>query len=353
MIVVISDLHPARFVNLDRLRLSAFAATLARHQTLLWWLHSCYALLFGIGVMWVGARRPGFLRLAVVYVGFVWLTSLPVPSIARLAPLSPAWRERIRLLVNYLNRNFYQQVLFFLLPIYWASATIGSRNTLFIVLLALSAVISTLDVVYDRHLSVRRSLVAVFVAFNLFASINAMLPTIWSVANAAALRPSALLALAAFVTIRWTPADLTSLKQWFVLGAVAASLLMVVTWGRPFIPPAPLSLASAAFGTSFDPARLNLRQTLDAIPADYAGPLFVLTTVDVPRGLEDRVAHRWYENGRLVYSSPVYTLVGGRESGYRLWTWRTVNRPGPATTIRVDVETEAGQLIGRAEIRTE
>ena len=63
----------------------------------------------------------------------------------------------VRTSVYIFNKNFYQQVLFFVLPIYYASATLSSRNFLFVLLLVASALLSTLDIVYDRHLSVRRS----------------------------------------------------------------------------------------------------------------------------------------------------------------------------------------------------
>ena len=78
----------------------------------------------------------------------------------------------MRLVVNLFNKNLYQQVLFFVLPIYYGSATGWSLNFIFVTLLAISALLSTLDVVYDRHLSTRRSLTAPFFAFNLFAFVQ-------------------------------------------------------------------------------------------------------------------------------------------------------------------------------------
>ena len=44
-------------------------------------------------------------------------------------------------------------------------------------------------------------LMAVFFAFNLFVCINVMLPLVWRISNAAAMRMSAALALIAFITI--------------------------------------------------------------------------------------------------------------------------------------------------------
>jgi hypothetical protein len=56
-------------------------------------------------------------------------------------------------------------------------------------------------------------------------------------------------------------------------------------------------------------------------------------------------------NGRIVCASPFYDIVGGREEGFRLWTscvFPSIPRSG---TVRVDLETEGGQLIGRALLK--
>ena len=177
------------------------ASWFQRHKGKLWWLHSIYALLFGVGIMWLGARNYNFLRVTVFHVGFIWLSSLYLPKLLNHPRLSPRWAGRLRLVVNYFNKNFYQQVLFFILPIYYGSATVSSGNVIFVLFLTISAVLSTLDVVYDRHLSVRRGLAALFFSFNLFALINVMLPVLWSIGNNWATRVSAVFAALGFVTI--------------------------------------------------------------------------------------------------------------------------------------------------------
>jgi hypothetical protein len=322
----------------------------ARRQALLWWLHSLYALAFGVGVMWLGSRHYGLLRVTLFYVAFIWLSSLLMPLLAGRPSLSPAWRERLRLLVNYFNRNFYQQLLFFLLPVYYASATWSSANMLFVAVIAACAVLSTLDIVYDRHLSIRPVLTAVFFAFNLFACANALLPVVWHISNGKALPASAAAALIAFLSIVWQPGARGRRKSIVAVAASAALLAATVLWGRPFIPPAPLRVLHAEFGTELDRRGPRVTQAVREIQAGWSGSLFGLTAIRAPLGLEDRLAHRWYENGRLVYASPFYRVQGGREEGFRLWTrcWLQSARPG---RLRLDVVTEAGQLVGRAEIK--
>ena len=217
---------------------------LQRHERLLWTLHSLWAMALGVVVMWLGSRNYAWLRVTLFYVAFLWLTSLFVPSLVNEPGQPSRWRGVLRYVINYFHKNFYQQLLFFLLPVYYASATPWSPNMLFVVFLAGSALVSTLDVFYDRHLSVRRGLLAIFFAFNLFACINVLLPTLWSISHRVALPLSAGLAMAAFATIRFRLRDLARFPVRLQTGLAAIALVLVVGFGRPLIPPAPLKVLS-------------------------------------------------------------------------------------------------------------
>src|SRR4030095_16543417 len=94
-----------------------------RHQEKLWWLHSLYALILGVGVMWLGKRNFDYVRAAAFNMSCIWLSVLLLPKLLNRLRLSPLWASRLRLLVNFFNKNFYQQMLFFVLPIYYASTT--------------------------------------------------------------------------------------------------------------------------------------------------------------------------------------------------------------------------------------
>jgi hypothetical protein len=316
-------------------------------QTLLWWLHSVWALLFGLAMMWLGAKNFIFLRVVVFDIGFIWLSSLFLPVLLHSRWFSPAWRERVRLLVNYFNRNFYQQLLFFLLPIYYASTTMGSRNMVFLVLLSVSAVLSTLDVIYDRYLSVRWQLTALFFAFNLFASINVMLPVMLAVSYRWSLWISAILALVGFHSMLYRLSGMRGRSAGFLVGGAACVLLLMITVFAPFIPPAPLTLASVEFGKSVQ--SLHIVGPLSALPTD-PGKIFVVTAIRAPLGLNESVRHRWYLNGRLIWTSRDYTFSGGGQDGYRIWTMINWTTGLKGNVLTVDVETGNGQLIGRARL---
>ena len=325
-----------------------FASWFRRHKDKFWWLHSLYALALGIGIMWLGTQRFAYLRVTVFHLSFIWMSSLFLPKLLNHPRLPAHWVPRVHLLVNYFNKNFYQQMMFFVLPIYYASATPDSRNMIFVALVGLSAVLSTLDIIYDRHLSVSRTLTAIFFAFNLFALINVMLPVLWSVSNTWTTRLSALLAAMAFLTLFHPLAQ----ARRIALGLLIAILwLVAVEEGRAFIPPAPLRLASAEFGMGFQRETLSLDSKLTEVPAGGSVRLYGLTAIKAPLGLEERMQHLWYQDGKLIWASPFYTVTGGREEGFRLWTTCTFDTIRPGAEIRLDLETEGGQLIGRATLK--
>ncbi len=319
-----------------------------RHESTLWWLHSTYALLLGIGAMWLVSRNFGFLRLVLLYIGFIWITSLFLPVMVNRPWLTPRWRERFRLVINYFNKNFYQQLLFFLLPIYYASTTFGSRNMIFFLLLAASAVLSTMDIVYDRYVSVHWQLTALFFMFNLFASINVMLPLLWTISNHWALWISAILAFGGFASMVHRLAGLHGPDAKFLLGVAAIAMFLITWFLAPYIPPAPLTLGGTEFGRAVDRA-LNVVSPLDSVPTS-PGKIVAVTSIKAPLGLEEKVRHRWLLDGKVIFVSRLYSVAGGRKQGYRLWTQIIWNDKMAGRVLAVEVETQSGQLIGRARL---
>jgi hypothetical protein len=320
------------------------------HEEKLWWLHSFYALILGIAIMWLGKRNFSYLRLVVFHISFIWLSSLFSSNLLNHRRFPGRWAPRLRLVVNFFNKNLYQQMLFFVLPIYYASATLGSRNIAFVLLGALSATLSTVDVLSDRHLSVKRGLTAVFFAFNLFTLINVMLPVLWSVSNTLTTRVGAALAFLGFLSLYY-PTSQSKIRRRALAFGTGILILGLVELGRPFVPPAPLRLASVEFGREFDIDSLRVVSPLTELQPNQPLRLYGVASIKAPLGLTERVRHRWYENGKLIFASPFYNVVGGREEGFRLWTSFLFKNLAPGTKLRLDLETEGGQLIGRAALK--
>lgn len=340
-----SVLPPSVIVLLERIQ-----GLVQRYSKVLWWLHSGYALLLGIFVMWLGSHNFAFLRWVIFPLSFIWLSSLFLPMLSRSPRLTPPWRERLRLVVNYFNKNFYQQMLFFLLPIYYSSATFGSRNMLFVVLLACSALLSTLDLFYDHYISVYRPLTVLFFNFNLFACINVMLPVLWGIGNYWALWISVVFTVAGFVSFFWQAQGWHHQPSRELIGVVVLGLMVFVVLFRSFIPPAPLKLTSIQFGKGV--TGLEIVSPLETLPEGWSGKVSVVTAIKAPNGLRERVRHRWFLNGQLIYEQDLKEIVGGRDRGFRLWSrvpWRAEQHGG---TLVLDVVTGGGQLIGSATLRS-
>jgi len=327
------------------------AGYVRERETLLWWCHSAWSFLVGIAVMVLGAKKPAYAQIIIFHIGFIWATSLFLPVLRQLPRLSPAWAERLRLLVNYFNRNFYQQLLFFVIPVYYASTTFPSRNVLFMAVLAVSALLSTLDIVYDRYLSVHWPLMAVFLAFNAFVSLNVVLLVLFAVRNDIALYLSALAAAAILASMLYRFAGLRGRSLGIVTAGIACVLVFVVHLSTSLIPPVMVSLGNASFGSAI--VSRAIINPMSELPPDYRGRLVALTPIKAPFGLTVRVRHTWYRDGALIPSGEAESeryraISGGRQEGYRYWSARTIQKGWEARRIWVDLETSSGQLIGRA-----
>ena len=69
-------------------------------------------------------------------------------------------------------------MLFFLLPWYYKSATLGRANMYFVIILALCTVLATLDIVFDRFLMRVRILASIYYTIALFSCLNLAIPAL-------------------------------------------------------------------------------------------------------------------------------------------------------------------------------
>jgi hypothetical protein len=322
-----------------------------KHKDKFWWLHSIYALFFGIGVMWLGKNNFHYIRVAVVQIIFIWFTSLGIPLLLNQQYISLKWKHRLRLLINYFNRNFYQQILFFVIPIYYMSATLDSLNILFILFIVVSAILSTMDIVYDRYISVKGTILSLFFAFNLFICINVMLPFLWNVRNIYAIRISGFFSFLGFATFCLGLSNLEPVKKIFIIAASALLILFISEVGRPLIPPAPLHIVKTEFGRGLIKKNLQLVSPFKYLPVGN-NKIYVLNIVKAPLGHREMVKHHWYLNGRKIYTSRSFLIKGQGGKGFRFWTYFTLKKVPAGSVLKVDLRTEAGQLIGRARLKT-
>jgi hypothetical protein len=336
-------------------------AFLRLHGHKLWWLHSVYAL--GLGCSVVAFAQKGFehARWLSVSLGAAWLLVVAIFRLGagRLARETHApTKAKVRFFVmTYVLKNFYQGMLFFLLPFYFKSATLGSYNALFLLLFAACTIVSTVDLVFDRVLMRWAVVGALFHGFTLFACLNLVVPALLPETRTLY---TLLFAAGAAVIGFWTIHLRTSLlrdPRYLALLVLSMGLGLGSAYGlRRAIPPVPMYMASGAVGPSLLPdGRLAMEVT--SAHAAVLRQVIAVTDIVVPGGKGDRLVHVWRHDGvELHRASEETSRVEGPSGEVRLRSALFAEESLPdqlAGPWSVDVETDDGQLVGRVTFRVE
>ncbi len=330
-------------------RLGALKRLAERHERLFWTLHSLWALGWGAVFVLVGKDRPALLRFGLVSVGLVWLTSLALPAVLAGSRIPEERKGAARRLVLWGQKWLLQGLAFFLLPLYHRSASYRSPQVVFMALLVAAALAATIDVVYDEVVTRKRPLLGAFLAFVAFATVNVTLPMVWQIGGLWNLAASGVLATTVFVSFVAERREGRPFLSAARAAGVALFFLVLVTLGRPAVPPAPLRLISVHFGTSLAENGRDVAAALSVLPAGTALRLLAVAAVQAPAGLAEGVRHVWSVDGRVVSEGRLIEITGGRERGFRSRSATTLPPLREGQRVRVKVETAHGQLIGRAE----
>ena len=311
------------------------------------WGISIASLALGLVILFVFRRGLPHVGWIVGYLLLLWLVFAVLAEVR--APLEERRQGLLVGAAEYTIQTLYHNLLLFVLPAYWASATLASPNGPFVAGVAAGALVTAVDPLYRVLARDHRWIQHAFLGFSIFAALNVALPLVGVRPGAALLGSAALAGLALAPAFRdrgrigWPRA--------LALAVIVALLGVVLVWaGRSLVPPAPLFLAD----------KQAARDVQDLIPqdpiagsvpaatvAEWGGGLAAYTAVHAPSGLREPIEHVWWKDGQVIARVPLSPVLGGRAEGFRTWSRKSdLGTPLPAA-YAVDVRTASGQLIGR------
>jgi hypothetical protein len=250
-------------------------------------------------------------------------------------------------LLRYGTQMIHQESLFFVLPFFFITTTWNSAQAVFTGLLGAAGLISIIDPLYYKWLAPRRWLFMALHTLTLFAALLTALPIIVHLTTAQSYKLSLGIAMLLSFPSLISAFPVTS---WRRGAGVVAAILVIGGAGwllRSWVPPATLWLTEVAVSTDFDNKNRTPGDSVTQVSASQVrnSGLYAYTSINAPRGLDERIYHVWRHNGKEV-DRIALDIHGGRKEGYRAWTHK---RNFPADAVgnwQVRVLTEDGQMIG-------
>lgn len=334
--------------------LHAFETWASRRRRLFWTLHSLWALATGLVVVVLAHERYSFVPWVLAMLGLTWVSTLFFCRRREGRAATPLGRLGHGF-VSYLTRMMYQETLFFLLPFYVSSTPLWptpGASVVFLVLLVVLAVLSCLDLMFDRYLRSSPMFALLFYATVAFAALSFLLPVVVGIPLRWATLVAAWLAVASGLPLSLK--GRAGLGRRLLIGvAVCCGLALGLSAAAPvLVPPVPMRLKDVVFARAVDPDPLAVR-------GELVGPVSVadlpehrvaaMVTIFAPTRLQAEVQLEWELDGeQLARSRPVEIL--GHAAGFRVWD-AVRFRKGEVSPgrYRLSVRVE-GRLLGRREL---
>jgi hypothetical protein len=320
----------------------------------LWWLHSFGALLFGVGVMLFARQGLEYADKILIVLFVSWLLVFVafrvIVGAQNRRPDERAVKKGLRLLTNYVIKQLYQQMYFFLVPLYASSATwaLDSPNWWLAPVLLVCAVLSTMDLVFDNFIMEHRIVAASMYGLCMFAVLNLILPLVFGLEHFNALLVAAAATAPTVALLSFRLAAVFSARGAGITVLLTLGLLSGAYFGRVAVPPAPMSLQAIGVGHGSRGAYECVPGPRSRIRADRLSELRCVSRISEPGGIKSDVVHVWRHRGRVVATLDLFEPMADCEGTAMSSEVKPGQMPDdPLGPWSCTVETAKGQLIGR------
>ena len=322
-----------------------------------WWLHSAGALAFGCGVMLFARKGIEHADVVLTVLGLSWvLVFIAFRFIVGASNTSPDERKAkkgLRLVTNYVIKQLYQQMFFFLVPLYASSATwsLTSWNWWLVPILLGFAVVSTLDLVFDNFIMERRVVASTMYGVCVFAVLNLNLPLVFGFQHFDALLIAAATTAPTVALLGFRVRTVLRPRGIFLTAGVAIGMVFAVYYGRTGIPPAPTAMAHGSAGHGEPGEYECVPGPVAAMRRDQLDLLRCVTEISAPGGLRDEIVHVWRHDHRVLARLTPARMPECGSLVLRSTLGETRLPRDPRGKWSCTAETGDGQLVGRTSWR--
>ena len=298
----------------------------------------------GVGSFMLVDRQQGMARWIAVIMLVSWLWLMLENTFTQL--FARVFKREIPPpLLRYATQMIHQESLFFVLPFFFITTTWNSGQLVFTGLLGAAALVSITDPLYYKWLAPKRWLFLGLHTLTLFAALLTALPIILNLTTAESYKLALGTAVLLSIPSLAVSLPLKTWRGWLVLPLIVLTLGGTGWLLRSWVPPATLWMTEVAVTTQLqDRTPGESLKTISASELRSRG-LYAYTSINAPRGLNERIYHVWKHNGKEV-DRIALDIHGGRKEGYRAWTHKQNFPPDSVGRWQVRVLTEDGQMIG-------
>ena len=303
------------------------------------------SLALGVLSRILGHEGVDFAPKAVAILALGWL--LPVAVARWLRPPAEGahesrWRHFARTVSPTVTVLLYKNVLFFLVPVWFGSATFRSINIAVPLVLAAMALYTCFAHYFHDEVLAHPRLCVMWTAAILFAALVPATAVIAFTSPRTSIVLSALVSSAVAWAALAPDETLLSRKGLLSLARVSLPATLLLGLAAPIFPPVPMACHAHGIGTAIANRQLEGQATHFPRGTPRVFAWFAVTLPDRDR---QPIAFQWFHNDNPVGAPFHVTVEGGRRTGYRTWTARSNPSPGE---WRVDLlTTPSSQLIGR------